>query len=72
MIGHVQPFSDIAAIAIERQGLIRQGMRDKEGQKLFGNMIRPVVVAGASDQDWQNRRCDGRPSPGDRGRFTGG
>ena len=47
---HVQPVADILAIAVDRQRLIVQHVRDHQRNQLFREMIRAVVVRAARDR----------------------
>ena len=46
---HIQPIPNVQALAVHRQGLVRQGVGDHQGDQLLGEVIGPVVVGAAGD-----------------------
>ena len=44
VIFHVQPIADLLSIAIHRQRLARQRVKDRQRDQLLGKVIRAVVI----------------------------
>ena len=51
VVHHVQPVAHVEAIAVQRQGPLVDGVGDKQRDDLLGELVRPVVVRGARDDD---------------------
>lgn len=50
VVSDMEPVADIAAIAIDRQRLVRQSANDRVRDQLLRKMIRPVIVRAAGYQ----------------------
>src|SRR3546814_9103184 len=50
MILDIEPITYVAAVAIDRQWFASQGTDDDQRNKLFGEMIRSVIVGAVCDQ----------------------
>ena len=49
MVFDIEPVADIEAVPIDRQRLVMQGIDNHEGNQLFREMIRSIVVGTAAD-----------------------
>ena len=50
----IQPVAHLQTVTVDRQRLALQGVRDHERNQLLGELIRPVVVRRAGDDDRQS------------------
>src|SRR3546814_2986612 len=50
MILDIEPITYVAAVAIDRQWFASQGTDDDQRNKLFGEMIRSVIVGARSEE----------------------
>ena len=53
MVFYVEPIAHVQTIAIDGQGLIVEGVDDHEGNELFREMVRPIVVGAAGNSNGQ-------------------
>src|SRR4051812_475039 len=53
MILDMEPIADVAAIAINRQRLPGDGVKDRQRNELFGKLIGPVIVGAIADRHRQ-------------------
>ena len=66
VVEHVDPVAHVAAVAVERQRLVVEGVGDEERDDLLGVLVGAEVVRRARDHDRHAVRVRSRPGRGDR------
>ena len=56
MVFHVDPVAHVHPVAVDRQLVVAHGVDDHERDQFFGELIRPVVVRAAGDDDFLAER----------------
>jgi hypothetical protein len=47
----VEPVANILALSVDRQAFAGEGVEDSQGNQLFGEMVRPVIVRAVGNDD---------------------